>query len=171
MKKFITYLLIFILSNSMTYAEMPLYARYLTKGIEVISPDGDKKTYTNVDEIPEIQYASKIFAYGMVIMSFYCVDIVLKNQQGIFVAKSPITEELVIAKVENSNNGPIAISFDKVTKAALSPDAKISFKYVDSTIILKVLMGTISMDLNGDKFELPAGEAFIYKYKGEDDAI
>ncbi|MDD5102753.1 MAG: hypothetical protein PHH62_07225 [Endomicrobiaceae bacterium] len=171
MKKFTTYLLIFILTISMTYAEIPLYARYLTKGIEIISPDGDKKTYTNIDEIPEIQYASKIFAYGMVIMSFYCVDIILKNRQGIFVAKSPITQELVIAKVENSNNGPISIDFDKVTKAELSPDAKISFKYVDSTITLKVLMGTISMDTNGNNFELYEGEAFIYKYKGENDAI
>jgi hypothetical protein len=169
MKKFLAFLLLFILNSHTVYAEFPLYAKYLTKGIEIVSPDGEKTSYTNVDEVPEIQYASKIFALGMVILSFYGVDFTLKNRQGLFVAKSPVTEEFVFSKVENSNNGAIPIIFDKNTKAELTPEAKISFKRENDSLTLKVLMGTVPMEVNGNKSELAAGEIFTYKIKEGDE--
>lgn len=170
MKVFLICLLSFVLS-AQVYAEFPLHAKYLTKGIEIISPDGQKTSYAKIEDVPEIQYASKIIAYGMVILSFYGVEIILKNRQGLFVAKSPVTQEFVFSKVENSNNGSISLSFDRNIKAELSPEAKISFKLEDSILTMRVLMGSVPMVINGDKIELSAGEFFTYEVKGDKNAF
>lgn len=173
MKKFTAFLFVFILMQFSAYAENPLHVRFMTKGIYVISPDGIKMKYDSIDGIPDILYSSKIIAYGMAILNYHGVDIILKNGQGIYAAKDPIGQELIISKVENSFNGSIHIKFDEFTYGELYPESKISLKYENSAIISKVLLGNVLMESEGEIFELCGDETFkfILQEQGEQDAI
>lgn len=172
MKKFIVYSLIFVLAISIAYAENPLYVRFLTKEVDIISPDGTKTRYNDIDEIPEILYSSKIISYGMSILSYHGIDIILKDKQGIFISKDPITKDLIIAKVEDSQYGPIHINFNDTTSAEISPNTKLSLKYDNSSIVSKVLLGNVSMKSNGATFELSVDETFQYILEeGDENAI
>ena len=128
--------------------------RVIVNSIDIVSPDGDTKTYTNPEDVPDIEYSSKIIANGMLILNFHSVGIVLKNKQGLFMSKHPITDVLVFSKVENSRSGPILIYFNSTTIAQMSADTVFSLKYdekenavtmgiIDGNAILKRVDGSI----------------------------
>lgn len=177
MKKFITYLFIFVSLSTpaLIFAGNQLYVRYLTKGVEIISPDGEHTIYDDISKVPEILYASKIIAHGMVILTYDGVDIILKNSQGILVTKNPITRDIEISKVENSKTGPIKLAFDVLTFAEISADGVISLKCGneknDDYIVMKILNGNASMQSDGNAFELTRGETFKHTFRGENYAI
>ena len=118
MKKLLILVVLLFSFSGMIYSDS-VNVRVIVNSIDIVSPDGDTKTYTNPEDVPDIEYSSKIIANGMLILNFHSVGIVLKNKQGLFMSKHPITDVLVFSKVENSRSGPILIYFNSTTVAQM----------------------------------------------------
>ena len=118
MKKLLILITLLFSFSSMIYSDS-VNVRVIVNSIDIVSPDGDVKTYTNAADVPDIEYSSKIIANGMLILNFHSVGIVLKNKQGLFMSKHPITDVLIFSKVENSRSGPILIYFNSTTIAQM----------------------------------------------------
>ena len=140
MKKLLILLVVFVFTCINLYSEN-LDVRVIIKSMNVISPDGETKTYVEPRSVPPIDYASTIIANGMSILNYHSVGIVLKNQQGIFISKDPITNILMFSKVENTRSGPIIVSFNATTIAQIDADTIFSLHYEpkDNCIKLKLI--------------------------------
>ena len=79
MKKLLILLVVFVFTCINLYSEN-LDVRVIIKSMNVISPDGETKTYVEPRSVPPIDYASTIIANGMSILNYHSVGIVLKNQ-------------------------------------------------------------------------------------------
>lgn len=164
MKKIVCFIFVLLLTVCVnTYAFSPVTVKFLSRYVGITTPDDEFIKYYNTEDIPEILYSSKIVAYGMTIVSCYDIDIILKNNQGILVTKDPISQDIIISKVENSTTGNISITFDAGTVGEMSPDTKIAIEYKNSQTILKVLTGSIIMQSDGSEFELITDEVYTYK--------
>ena len=175
MKKIISVTLVFLLFLSGDiFAFSPIKVKFAPRSIGILTPDNELIKYRDAEDVPEILYSSTIVAYGMTILSFYDIDFVLKNNQAIFISKDPISQEIIISKIENSRTGNININFDAGTMGEMSPETKIALKCVNSQVILTVLTGSLYMQSNGTEFELVTGETYTHKItekETEDDAI
>ncbi len=166
MKKIIYFVFSFLLIFSINiYAFSPITVKFMSKNVGITTPDDEVIKYHKIEDIPKILYFSKIIAYGMAIVSCYDIDIILRNNQGIFITKDPISQNIIVSKVENTRTGNINIAFDAGTMGEMSPDTKIAIEYKNSQTILKVLTGSISMQSEGTEFELVTNEVYTYKTK------
>lgn len=147
--------------------------RVIINSIDIISPDGEMKTYTNPENIDFIEYSSKVIANGMSILNYYSVGVILKNKQGLFISKDPLTGAFIFSKIENSKSGPIVITFDATTIAQLSADTIFSLKYNEdeNSITMKIIDGNSILKMNEEEIELVSNETFKYKIKGDRNAI
>ncbi len=171
MKKLLILFLLFF-CISLSYSS-DIKVKVLIKSVNIISPDGEKRTYADVTKIPPIDYASKIIATGMVVLDYYSVDILLKSQQGIFIAKNPITRVLEFSKVENSRKGDLTVSFSRNIVANIAPDSKFSLKYDEeqACVFMEIINGHAMMKIDDVSFELLAGETFRHELRGKKNAI
>ena len=169
-KLLILFLLLFCISLSYS---SDIKVKVLIKSVDIISPDGEKRTYGDVSKIPPIEYASKIIATGMVVLDYYSIDILLKSQQGLFIAKNPITRNLEFSKVENTRKGDLTVVFSKDIVANISPDGKFSLKYdpKQDCIFMEIIDGHAIMNINEVNFELLAGDTFRHELRGKKSAI
>ncbi|MBQ3834980.1 MAG: hypothetical protein II816_05655 [Elusimicrobia bacterium] len=167
MKKLLVVFLLAIFCFSYSSAE-EVKIKILIKSVTIVSPDGESNTYTDILKIPPIDYASKIISNGMGILTCCSVAIILKNQQGIFVAKNPMTRAMEFSKTENSRKGELSLFFDPNTTAAISPDGKFSLKYDEEKdmVSLEILNGTCVVKSNNAKIDLVAGDTFNHELKG-----
>ena len=166
MKKSISLICSFLLFFSVNiYAFSPITIQFMSRLVGITTPDDEVIKYHKIEDIPDILYSSKIIAYGMAIVSCYDIDIILRNNQGIFITKDPISQNIIVSKVENTRTGNINIVFDAGTMGEMSPDTKIAIEYKNSQTILKVLTGSISMQSEGTEFELVTNEVYTYKTK------
>lgn len=169
-------LILFLLLSfvGISYSEV-LKVRAIVQSMNVISPDGETKSYTDPEDVPNITYSSKIIANGMLILDYHSVGIILKNKQGLFVSKDPITNVLVFSKVENTRSGAIVITFDAETVLQMDADTIFSLKYdeQDTSVTMKIIDGHAIMKINDDTIELIANETYkhIFKGKGQTYAI
>jgi len=171
MKKFLV--LFLLLCITCTGYSDTLSVRVIVNSMEVISPDGEVKTYTIAEKVQNIPYSSKVIANGMLILNYHSAGIVLKNKQGLFVAKHPITNVLMFSKIENSRSGPILIYFNSTTIAQMSADTIFSLSYDerDNSVTMGIVDGNAIMRINDEEIELVAGETFKHQFKGEQYAI
>ena len=136
MKKIIAVIFIFLLFCSIdSYAFSPITVKFISRSIGILSPDNEIIKYVDIEDVPEILYFSTVIAYGMTILSFHDIDFVLKNNQALLITKDPISQDIIISKIENSRTGNINITFDAGTMGEMSPDTKIALKYINSQII------------------------------------
>ena len=171
MKKFLVLFLLLCIT-CIGYSDT-LNVRVIVNSMEVISPDGEVKTYTVAEQVPDISYSSKVIANGMLILNYHSAGIVLKNKQGLFVAKHPITGVLMFSKIENSRSGPILIYFNSTTIAQMSADTIFSLSYDerDNSVTMEVVDGNAIMKINDEEIELITGETFKHQFKGEQHAV
>jgi len=172
MKKLLILFLLFF-CTSLSYSS-DIKIKVIIKSVDIISPDGEKRTYEDATKIPPIAYASKIIANGMAVLDYYSIDILLKSHQGIFIAKNPITQKLEFSKVENTRKGDITVVFNKNIVANVSPDAKFSLKHdpKQECIFMDIIDGHAIVKINEVNFELLAGETFRHELKrGKKNAI
>lgn len=143
--------------------------KVIVDSMDVVSPDGDIKNYTIAEEVPDIDYSSKIIANGMLILNYHSIGIVLKNKQGLFISKHPISNVLIFSKVENTRSGPILIYFNATTIAQMSADTIFSLKYdeKDHSVTMGIIDGNALLKIDEDEIELVTDETFKYKIKGE----
>jgi C-terminal processing protease CtpA/Prc len=141
--------------------------------MNVISPDGETKTYVEPRSVPPIDYASTIIANGMSILNYHSVGIVLKNQQGIFISKDPITNILMFSKVENTRSGPIIVSFNATTIAQIDADTIFSLHYEpkDNSVTLAIIDGHATLKKNEKEIELTTDKKYKHKFIGGSYAI
>lgn len=166
MKKILCFIFSFLLIFSVNiYAFSPITVKFMSRNIGITTPDDEVIKYHRIEDVPEILYSSTIIAYGMAIISCYDIDIILRNNQGVFITKDPISQCIIISKVENTRTGNINIAFDAGTMGEMSPDTKIAVEYKNSQTILKVLTGSITMQSEGTEFELVTNEIYTYKTK------
>ena len=173
MKKLLTLFLLLMFFACVSYSEQ-LSARVIINSIDIISPDGDSKTYTNPDDVPNIDYYSKVIANGMLILNYHSIGIIVKNKQGLLVARHPITNLLIFSKLEGTRPGPIVVTFDATTLAQMSADTIFSLKYneKENTVTMGIIDGHATLKVNDEEeIELVANETFKYKIKGEANAI
>ena len=168
MKKLLILITLLFSFSSMIYSDS-VNVRVIVNSIDIVSPDGDVKTYTNAADVPDIEYSSKIIANGMLILNFHSVGIVLKNKQGLFMSKHPITDVLIFSKVENSRSGPILIYFNSTTIAQMSADTVFSLKYdeKDNSVTMGIIDGNSILKIDEEEIEFVTDETFKYKIKGE----
>ena len=147
--------------------------RVIINSIDIISPDGEIRAYTDPEDVPNIDYASKVIANGMLILNYHSAGIILKNKQGLLISRHPITTLLIFSKVENTRSGPIVVTFDATTIAQMSADTIFSLKYdeKENTIIMGIIEGNAVLKMNDEEIELVSNESFKYKIKGERNAI
>ena len=168
MKKLLILITLLFSFSSMIYSDS-VNVRVIVNSIDIVSPDGDVKTYTNAADVPDIEYSSKIIANGMLILNFHSVGIVLKNKQGLFMSKHPITAVLIFSKVENSRSGPILIYFNSTTIAQMSADTVFSLKYdeKDNSVTMGIIDGRATIKIGeDDEIELSSRETFKHKFRG-----
>ncbi len=168
MKKLLILITLLFSFSGMIYSDS-VNVRVIVNSIDIVSPDGDTKTYTNPEDVPDIEYSSKIIANGMLILNFHSVGIVLKNKQGLFMSKHPITDVLVFSKVENSRSGPILIYFNSTTIAQMSADTVFSLKYdeKENAVTMGIIDGNAILKIDEEEIEFVTDETFKYKIKGE----
>lgn len=168
MKKLLILVVLLFSFSGMIYSDS-VNVRVIVNSIDIVSPDGDTKTYTNPEDVPDIEYSSKIIANGMLILNFHSVGIVLKNKQGLFMSKHPITDVLVFSKVENSRSGPILIYFNSTTIAQMSADTVFSLKYdeKENAVTMGIIDGNAILKIDEEEIEFVTDETFKYKIKGE----
>ncbi len=171
MKKFLA-LFLLLCFTCISYSDT-LNVRVIVNSMEVVSPDGEVRTYTVAEQVPDIPISSKVIANGMLILNYHSAGIVLKNRQGLFIAKHPITNVLMFSKIENSRSGPILIYFNSTTIAQMSADTVFSLKYdeKDNSVTLGIVDGNAIMKINEEEIELITGETFKHQFKGEQHAI
>ena len=171
MKKFLA-LFLLLCFTCISYSDT-LNVRVIVNSMEVVSPDGEVRTYTVAEQVPNIPYSSKVIANGMLILNYHSAGIVLKNRQGLFIAKHPITNVLMFSKIENSRSGPILIYFNSTTIAQMSADTVFSLKHdeKDNSVTLEIVDGNAIMKINEEEIELITGETFKHQFKGEQHAI
>lgn len=147
--------------------------RAIIQSMDVISPDGEIKNYTNPEDVPNIAYSSKVIANGMLILDYHSVGIILKNKQGLFISKDPITNMLIFSKVENTRSGAIVVTFDALTVVQMDADTLFSLKYdeKDNSVTMRIIDGHASMKVNEEVVELVANETYKHVFKGTDYAI
>lgn len=167
MKKILMLFLVLLFSFSCIYAE-EVKVKILIKSVTIVSPDGEAEIYTDILKIPNIDYGSKIISNGMGILSCCSVAIVLKNQQGVFFAKNPITRAVEFSKTENSRKGELSLFFNPDTFASISPDGKFALSYDEKSdmVSLIILSGTAVVKNNDTTFDLVVGDTFKYELKG-----
>lgn len=168
MKKLLVLFLLTIFCFSSYASAEEVKIKILIKSVTIVSPDGESNTYTDILKIPPIDYASKIISNGMGILTCCSVAIILKNQQGLFVAKNPMTQAMEFSKTENSRKGELSLFFDPNTTAAISPDGKFSLKYDEKKdmVSLEILSGTAVIKSNDATIDLVAGDTFNHELKG-----
>ena len=168
MKKLLILFTLLFCFSGMIYSDS-VNVRVIVNSMDIVSPDGDTKTYTNPEDVPDIEYSSKIIANGMLILNFHSVGIVLKNKQGIFMSKHPINDVLIFSKVENSRSGPILIYFNSTTIAQMSADTVFSLKYdeQDNSVTMGIIDGNAILKIDEEEIEFVTDETFKYKIKGE----
>ncbi len=143
--------------------------RVIINAVDVISPDGEIKTYFDSEKAPDLEYASKVIAKGMTILNYHSVGIVLKNQQGLFISKDPISDILIFSKIENSRSGPIVVTFDATTIAQMNADTIFSLKYdeKENSVTMGILDGRATIKIGEDEeIELSSRETFKYTFRG-----
>jgi len=161
MKKLLILFLILFSVASVSYSK-PLKAKIIINSIDIISPDGEKSNYVDANKVSNIPYSSKIITNGMLILDFNSVDIILKNQQGLFYTKNPITKELIFSKVENTMEGNITINFNNTTIATIPPDSVFSLIYSDkdNSVTMKMIFGKSTIKIGNETIELATDETF-----------
>ena len=172
MKKLLMLFLLLEFVTCLAYSDQ-ISVRVIINSIDIISPDGELKNYTDPEDIPNIDYSSKVIANGMMILNYHSVGIILKNKQGLFIARHPITNLLIFSKVEGTRPGPIVVTFDATTIAQMSADTIFSLKYdeKEKSVTLGIIDGHATLKINEDEVELVGNETFKYKIKGENNAI
>ncbi|MDD5021525.1 MAG: hypothetical protein PHR82_05225 [Endomicrobiaceae bacterium] len=165
---------------SVAVARSPIQVKSIVKGIDIIGPDKEKNRFFDVNTMPSILYSSSISAYGGIVnLSLYGVDIVLKNSQRIYISKDPISEGIRIIKIENSIDFPVLvdlpvlISIGELMTISLDYNAIISFKQkYDDVYEFSVVCGTVNVKKMNETKQLSAGEKFEYELVGgNEDAI
>lgn len=171
MKKLLT--LFLLLSFVCIVYSDKINVRVIINSVDIISPDGETKTYYDPYKVPDLEYASKIIAKGMTILNYHSVGIILKNQQGIFISKDPLKEMLIFSKMENTRSGPIVVTFDATTIAQMDADTIFSLKYdeKEKNITMEIIDGHALLKVNEEEIELGENETFKYKIKGEYNAV
>lgn len=167
MKKLLILFLLTVFCFSYAAAE-EVRVKILVKSVSIVSPDGETTVYTDVLKIPNIDYGSKVISNGMGILTCCSVAIILKNQQGIFVAKNPITKAMEFSKTENSRKGDLSLFFNPDTFATVSSDGKFSLSYDEKkdVVSLEILNGSATIKTGKTTFELVAGDTFNHELKG-----
>ena len=172
MKKLLILFLLTIFSFSYAVAE-EVKVKILVKSVTIVSPDGESTGYTDVNKIPNIDYGSQIISNGMAIVTCCSAAVILKNQQGIFVAKNPITRAMEFSELENSRKGKVSVVFNSDTSASVSPDCKFSLIYDENKDIVsfEVLSGAAVVKNGKTDIELAAGDTFNHELNGRRNAF
>ena len=167
MKKLL--ILFLLLGFTCTSYSDKVSVRVIINAIDVISPDGELKTYYDPQNVPNLEYASKIIAKGMTILNYYSAGIILKNQQGLFISKDPINGNLIFSKIENSKSGPIVVTFDATTIAQMDADTIFSLRYdeKENSVTMEIIDGHATMKIGEEKeIELASRETFKHTFRG-----
>lgn len=168
MKKLLVLFALLFSFSGVIYSDS-VNVKVIVDSMDVVSPDGDVRNYTVAEEVPDIDYSSKIIANGMLILNYHSIGIVLKNKQGLFISKHPISNVLIFSKVENTRSGPILIYFNSTTIAQMSADTIFSLKYdeKDNSVTMGIIDGNALLKIDEEEIELVTDETFKYKIKGE----
>ena len=166
MRKLLTLILLLGI-GCVSYSD-EINVRVIINSADIISPDGELFTYTDPVKIPNLEYSSKIGANGMLILNYYTISIVLKNKQGLFIAKEPLSGRVMFSKIENSRPVPIVVTFYASTVAQVDAETVFSLKYneKDKSTTMKIVDGHAIMKMGEEKFELVSDETFRYQFKG-----
>lgn len=161
-------------------AKNPIEIQSVVQGIDITGPDKEKNRFFDIETIPSILYSSSISAYGGIVnLSLYGADIVLKNSQRIYISKDPISKEIRIIKIENTIDSPVVvdlpvlISIGELMTISLDYNAIISFKKkYDGVYEFNVVCGIVNVKQYNEMRKLSAGDKFEYELVGgNEDAI
>ena len=78
MKKLLVLFTLLFSFSGVIYSDS-VNVRVIVDSMDVVSPDGDVRNYTVAEEVPDIDYSSKIIANGMLILNYHSIGIVLKS--------------------------------------------------------------------------------------------
>ncbi|MDD3065240.1 MAG: hypothetical protein PHT24_03150 [Endomicrobiaceae bacterium] len=156
---------------SSVFARIPIQIESFVKGVDITGPDKEKKRFFDIESIPNILYSSNIAAYGGVVnLSVFGADIILKNSQCIYISKDPISKGIRISKIENSIDCPVIvdlpviISIGEAMTILLDYNSVISFKQKDDNVYeFNVVFGRVNVKQNGQNKQLSEGEKFEYE--------
>jgi len=171
------FLLFFV---SYAYSKNNIQVQSFVKAVDITGPDKVKNRYVEIDAVPDILYSSSIAAYGGVVnLSLFGSDIVLKNSQRIYISKDPVEKAIRVIKIENSGDCqvivdlPITISIGNIMTVLLDYNSIVAFKQKDDGVYeFSVVYGTVSVKSHGSEKKLSAGEKFEYEIiGGNEDAI
>ena len=172
MKKLFVLFLLLGFVTCLSYSDQ-ISVRVIINSVDVISPDGETKNYTKPEDVPNIDYSYKVIANGMLILNYHSVGIMLKNRQGLLIARHPITNLLIFSKVEGTRPGPIVVTFDSSTIAQMTADTIFTLKYdeKDNSVTMGVVDGHATLKISGEEAEqfeyFTSNDLVVYKNPAE----
>jgi hypothetical protein len=143
----------------------------IEKQVSVTYPQGLHENFDDVEKIKELPYASKIFASGgtVVIEVDRHAYVTLKDGQGIFFTKRPITGEIQIEKLvskkkiknKKSEQDLIPVTLPSNAFAYIPDSSKVTMLSYGDKLTFSVKKGKVSLiGKTGTVYELATGDSY-----------
>ena len=132
--------------------------------ILIKNPTGDTSMYKSLDQIPELSYGSRINVVSghTKIKIFNAAEVLVEQEQGIFITKNPITNAVGIKKRESKNSKLIEVTLADRAQAYFGADTLISI----TELHLKVISGKVVIkSFEGKMRKMEAGDQYIIANK------
>jgi hypothetical protein len=129
--------------------------------ILIKNPTGETSMYKSLDQIPELLYGSRInVVSGRTKIKIYdMMELLIEQDQGVFITKNPITNAVGIKKRESKNSKFIELVLADSTQVYFGVDTLISvtemsFEVVSGRAVIKSLEGKMRKMEAGDRYVL-----------------
>lgn len=160
-KIFIVFSMLFFVNT--IYAQNDFFIKFFSQRVDVSVNEDEVKRYYEGDDIPELLYGSKIISNGMVVVSVLNSDFILKKGQGLLIAKDPVTGEILVYKLDSSQDDKMEVTLNKYITTEMSQGNIFAFSRIGNTLKLKVLCGDLTIVENGIVSNLYTGDVYYYK--------
>jgi hypothetical protein len=131
--------------------------------VSIKTPTGDTSMYKSLDKIPGISYGSRISAVSGVtkIKIFNTAEVVLEKDQGVFIAKNPITNAIEIKKRESKNQKSVKVILAKRAHSYFGADTVVSITEQYPSVYFEVVSGrAVVVGVEGKMHEMEAGDRY-----------
>jgi len=163
MKNFIICLFLFLFVTTV-YSQDVAFIKNVANRVDIFVNEDEVQKYTDLEDIPELLFGSKIISNGFVIVTIYGSDFFLKKGQGILIAKEPITGEILVYQIKSSSSDDkIMVRINNHITTEMCQENILSFSRIGNTLKLKSVSGDLPITENGVVSNMFAGDYYYYK--------
>ncbi|WP_413852911.1 hypothetical protein [Candidatus Ruminimicrobium bovinum] len=145
------------------YAQNDFFVKFFTQRLDISVQEDDVQRYYDSEDVPELLYGSKIISTGMAVISIFNSDFILKQGQGLLIAKDPVTGEILVYNLDSSKEGKIGVTLNKYSATEMSQGSIFAFSRIGNTLKLKLVCGDLTVIENGITSTLYTGDCYYYK--------